>query len=68
MPCLSPLCKCNDGDDAINKAPAHDGWGAFIRSRARHFQHLFCSVCRIHPPKHPGGVCDDCDRELGASG
>lgn len=38
---------------------------AFIRREARKTIHLFCTVCRIEPPKHPGGPCDTCFAELG---
>lgn len=74
MPCLNPLCTCDHGptlgDQPQQPRPAKTGesFGTFIRRRARHFEHLFCSVCRIHPPRHPGGPCDDCERELGVGG
>lgn len=37
----------------------------FLRRKAREARDLFCSVCRIHPPKFPGGPCDTCFDELG---
>lgn len=39
---------------------------AYLRAKAREAQQLFCTVCRLAPPRFRGGVCDDCERELGA--
>lgn len=41
---------------------------AFIRAEARKLRHLFCSVCRLEPPRHPGGPCAQCEVELGHGG
>jgi hypothetical protein len=38
---------------------------AFIRARSREVRWLLCTICRIDPPKYPGGPCDTCDAEAG---
>jgi hypothetical protein len=37
----------------------------FLKDEARKARQLWCTVCKLVPPRHPGGPCDDCHKELG---
>lgn len=39
----------------------------YLRLKATEATHLFCSVCKLEPPRWKGGPCRACEMELGAS-
>lgn len=65
MPCTVPNCPCREKQPLTHLH--HAAWVAWMEARAREARHLFCTICRIDPPKHPGGPCDACSLELGGS-
>ena len=43
-------------------------WQRYIHARSREAVDLLCSRCGAEPPRHAGGLCDDCSRDTPGGG